>query len=122
MEKVMQNKKVIKIICLALAVLLWVYVSYQENPSMTKTVKNVPLVIVGEQALKESGFSVYSVSEKSVNVKATANRLSLARITNKTISASINVSSIKKAGTHTVPATVTSSISSNASCYVKTSN
>lgn len=119
MEKVMQNKRFIKIICVALATLLWIYVSYQENPSMSKTVKNVPIVIVGEQALKENGFSVYSVSEKSVNVKATANRLTLARVTNKTVSASINVSSIKKAGKHVVPATVTSTVSSNASYYVK---
>ncbi len=122
MEKVMQNTRFIKIFCVALAVLLWIYVSYQENPSMSKTVKNVPIVIVGEQALKENGFSVYSVSEKSVNVKATANRLSLARITNKTVSASINVSSIKKAGKHVVPATVTSTVSSSASYYVKTSD
>lgn len=122
MEKVMQNKRFIKIICVALATLLWIYVSYQENPSMSKTVKNVPIVIVGEQALKENGFSVYSVSEKSVNVKATANRLTLARVTNKTVSASINVSSIKKAGKHVVPATVTSTVSSNASYYVKTND
>ncbi len=122
MEKIMQNKKVIKIICIALATLLWVYVSYQENPSMSKTVKNVPIVIVGEQALKEKGFSVYSVSEKSVNVKATANRLTLSRINSKTVSANINVSSIKKAGTHVVPATITSSVSSAANYYVKTSD
>ena len=35
----------------------------------------VPLAIAGEQALKENGFSVYSVSEKSVNVSVTAKRL-----------------------------------------------
>ncbi len=119
MEKITQNKKIIQIICTALAILLWIYVSYQENPSMSKTVKNVPIAISGEQALKENGLSVYSVSEKSVNVKATAKRLSLARITNKTISATINVSSIKTPGKHVLPAAVTSGISSNASYYVK---
>ena len=122
MEKVTQNKKLIKIICVALAILLWTYVSYQENPSMSKTVKNVPIVIMGEQALKENGFSVNFVSEKSVNVKATANRLSLTRVNNKTISASINVSSIKKAGKHVVPATVTSSVSSNVNYFVRTND
>ena len=58
MEKMMQNKKVIKIICIVLAALLWIYVSYQENPSMTKTVRNVPVSISGEQTLKTNGFSV----------------------------------------------------------------
>lgn len=119
MEKIAREKLFVRIICVALATILWLYVSYQENPSMTKTVKNVPLVISGEQALKESGFSVYSISEKSIDVKVTAKRLSLARLTNRTISAVINVSSIKKSGTYVLPATVNSAISSNASYYVK---
>lgn len=118
MEKIMRDKFAVKIICVALAAILWFYVSYQENPTMSKTVKNVPLAITGEQALKESGFSVYSVSEKSVDVKVTARRLSLARVSNKTLSAVINVSSIKESGKYVIPATVSSSVS-GASYYVK---
>ncbi|MBR1969317.1 MAG: hypothetical protein IKA17_03065 [Clostridia bacterium] len=119
MEKITQNKLAVKIICVVLAIILWTYVSYQENPSMSKTVRNVPLAIAGEQALKENGFSVYSISEKSVDVKTTAKRLSLRKLTNKTISAVINVSSIKEAGEYVIPATVSSSIVSGASYYVK---
>lgn len=118
MEKMMRDKFAVKIICVALAAILWFYVSYQENPTMSKTVKNVPLAITGEQALKESGFSVYSVSEKSVDVKVTARRLSLARVSNKTLSAVINVSSIKESGKYIIPATVSSSVS-GATYYVK---
>lgn len=118
MEKMMRDKFAVKIICVALAAILWFYVSYQENPTMSKTVKNVPLAITGEQALKESGFSVYSVSEKSVDVKVTARRLSLARVSNKTLSAVINVSSIKESGKYVIPATVSSSVS-GATYYVK---
>lgn len=119
MEKMKTNNLPMKIICTALAIILWVYVSYEENPSMSKTVKNVPLAIAGEQALKENGFSVYSVSEKSVNVRVTAKRLSLGRITNKTLSASVNVSSIKQSGEYVIPAAINSSVSANASYYVK---
>ncbi len=119
MEKITQNKLAIKIICVVLAIILWTYVSYQENPTMSKTVRNVPLAIAGEQALKENGFSVYSISEKSVDVKTTAKRLSLRKLSNKTISAVINVSSIKEAGRYVIPATVSSSVVSGASYYVK---
>lgn len=119
MEKVVRDKLPVKIICVALAVILWFYVSYQENPSMTKTVRNVPLAISGEQALKESGFSVYSISEKSVDVKVTAKRLSLSRLSNRTLSAVINVSSIKNEGTYILPATISSAVNSNATYYVK---
>ena len=119
MEKMMQNKKTIKIICIILAALLWFYVSYQENPSMTKTVRNVPITVIGEQTLNDNGYSVLSISESSVDVKATAKRLSLARINNETLSATINVSSIKSAGTHTIPASVTSSLSTGGSFFTK---
>lgn len=119
MEKIKTNNLPMKIICTALAIILWVYVSYEENPSMSKTVKNVPLAITGEQALKENGFSVYSVSEKSVDVRVTAKRLSLGRITNKTLSAAVNVSSIRQSGEYVIPAAINSSVSANASYYVK---
>lgn len=119
MEKITQNKLAVKIICIVLAIILWTYVSYQENPTMSKTVRNVPLAINGEQALKENGFSVYSISEKSVDVKTTAKRLSLRKLSNKTISAVINVSSIKEAGKYVIPATVSSSVVSGATYYVK---
>ncbi len=119
MEKIIRSKLAVKIVCVALATILWLYVSYQENPSMTKTVRNVPLAISGEQALKENGFSVYSISEKSIDVKVTAKRLSLARLSNRTMSAVINVSSIKKEGTYVLPATVSSAVNSNATYYVK---
>ena len=119
MEKVAREKLVVKIICVALATILWFYVSYQENPSMTKTVRNVPLAISGEQALKENGFSVYSISEKSVDVSVSAKRLSLSRLSNRTLSAVINVSSIKERGTYVLPATISSAVNSNATYYVK---
>ncbi len=119
MEKIIKNPKIIKLICIIFATLLWIYVSYQENPTMTKTIHNVPILVSGEQALKENGFSVYSVSSQSVNIRATANRLSLRRLNNKTISATVNVSSIKKAGTYTIPAIATSTSISDADLYVK---
>lgn len=119
MEKIAREKLAAKVICIALALILWFYVSYQENPSMSKTVKNVSLAIAGEQALRENGLSVYSVSEKSVDVKVTAKRLTLARFSNKSLSASINVSSIKKSGKYVIPATVSSTVTSSASWYVK---
>lgn len=119
MEKITRSSFAVKLICIIFAVALWFYVSYEENPSMSKTVRNVPISIVGEQALKENGFAVYKISDTSVDVKATARRLSLQKISNKTISASINVSSIKKSGEYIIPATVSSSESSSASFYVK---
>lgn len=119
MEKIKREKLVSKIVCVALAIILWLFVLYQENPSATKTVKDVPLVITGEQTLKENGFSVYSISEKSVDVSVTAKRLNLPIFSKKTLSAGVNVSSIKKSGTYTLHATASATADASASYYVK---
>jgi len=124
MEKVKNEKTFIKIICISLAVILWFYVSYFENPTMTKTIRNVSVAISEEQLdrLKEKGLSVYSISTESVDVKATAPRLSLAKLSNKTLSAYINVNSIRTSGTYTLPANVMSDVTVGASYYVKGKN
>ena len=124
MEKVKNDKTFIKIICISLAVILWFYVSYFENPTMTKTIRNVSVAISEEQLdrLAEKGLSVYSISTQSVDVKATAPRLSLAKLSNKTLSAYINVNSIRTSGTYTLPANVISDVTVGASYYVKGKN
>ncbi len=113
MEKIMQNKLALKIICTLLAVVLWIYVSYQENPTMTKTIDNVPITLSGEQALNENGLSVYSVSDNSISVIANAKRLTLARLTNKNTTGVINVSSFRKPGKYSVHVAVSSNITSD---------
>ncbi len=118
MNKLKSNGLTLKIVCVALAIVLWLYVFYQENPTMSKTVKNVPLAITGEQALKENGFAVYKISDTSVDVKVTAKRTTLGKNTKKTLSAVINVSAIDKAGEYELSPTVNAA-TSNATYYVK---
>ena len=113
MEKIMKNKLALKIICTLLAVVLWFYVSYQENPRMTKTINDVPITLSGEQALNENGLSVYSVSDNSISVIANAKRLTLARLTNKNTTGVINVSSFRKPGKYSVHVAVSSSVTSD---------
>ncbi|MBQ8391043.1 MAG: hypothetical protein IJX50_00680 [Clostridia bacterium] len=113
MEKIMQNKLALKIICTLLAVVLWIYVSYQENPTMTKTIDDVPITLSGEQALNENGLSVYSVSDNSISVIANAKRLTLARLTNKNTTGVINVSSFRKPGKYSVHVAVSSNVTSD---------
>lgn len=120
MEKIKRDGLAAKIISFCMALALWFYVSYEENPNMTKTIHNVPISIDGQQALKENGFSVYSISDKSVDVSVTAKRLSFRKISNKTIPAKLNVSSIKSSGEHIIPVTFDlSSMASGTSFTVK---
>lgn len=118
MNKLKQSGLALNILCVVLAIIMWFYVAYQENPTMSKTVKNVPLAITGEQALKENGFAVYKISDTDVDVKVTAKRNILARNTKKTLSAVINVSAINKKGEYALSPTINGT-SSGATYYVK---
>lgn len=124
MEKIEREKLITKIICITLAVILWFYVSYYENPIMTKTVRNVAVKVDNEQtkALRERGLSVYSLSEEKVDVGVSTQRLNLAKVTNKSLSAYVNVSSIEKSGTYYLPAIVLCDVNVNATYYVKSEN
>ena len=118
MNKLKQNGLALNILCVILAIIMWFYVAYQENPTMSKTVKNVPLAITGEQALKENGFAVYKISDTDVDVKVTGKRNIIARNTKKTLSAVINVSAIDRKGEYTLSPTV-NGVSDGATYYVK---
>ena len=124
MEKIEREKLITKIICITLAVILWFYVSYYENPIMTKTVRNVPVKVNNEQTetLRERGLSVYSLSEEKVDVGVSTQRLNLSKVTNKSLSAYVNVSSIEKSGTYYLPAIVLCDVNVNATYYVKSDN
>lgn len=124
MEKIEREKLITKIICITLAVILWFYVSYYENPIMTKTVRNVSVKVNNEQTetLRERGLSVYSLSEEKVDVGVSTQRLNLAKVTNKSLSAYVNVSSIEKSGTYYLPAIVLCDVNVNATYYVKSDN
>lgn len=118
MNKPKPNGLALNILCVVLAIVMWFYVAYQENPTMSKTVRNVPLAITGEQALKENGFAVYKISDTDVDVKVTAKRNILGKATKKTLSAVINVSAINKKGEYTLSPTI-NGVSSGATYYVK---
>ncbi|MBE7033336.1 MAG: hypothetical protein E7406_03820 [Ruminococcaceae bacterium] len=121
MEKIKREKLIMKIICTSLAVILWFYVSYFENPTMTKTVDDVPVTITDEQLdrLEKKGLSIQYISKDSVDVKVTARRLTLATQTRRSLSAYVNISSISKSGTYYLPANVVSDDGADATYYVK---
>ena len=118
MDKVKIQKTFYKIFSLMLATGLWFFVSSQGDSTIKKTISNVTVTISGETDLTENGFAVVDKNLKA-NVTVSGNRASLRRLNNKTLSASINVSSLKEAGTHMVPATVSSVVNTTATFNAK---
>lgn len=85
------NKRFNIILSLIIAICLWAYVVGETNPTDTKTFRDIPITLAGEQALEDSGLSVLSISAETMSVTLTGSRADINRISAKDISASVNL-------------------------------
>lgn len=111
------------LICIIAAVGLWAYVTYVENPDMTRWIKNVPIVVSGETALREKGLSVSSISHEYMDVKIRTKRNQLQYFSAETVTATADVSRITHSGSALINVSINlPSSSSNASVVDRRSN
>lgn len=86
-----------KIACALLAFLMWIYVSYDENPNSTNTYTNIPVTISGIAALESRNITVLS-SDIQIAVKISGARNVLSRLSKSDINAVVDVSNITGIG------------------------
>ena len=86
-----------KVVCGLLAILMWIYVSYDENPTSTNTYTNIPVTITGIAELEARNITVLS-GTLSVAVKVSGARNALSRLNKSDINAIADVSNITGTG------------------------
>lgn len=86
-----------KVGCAFLAFLMWIYVSYDENPNSTNTYTNIPVTISGIAALESRNITILS-SDLQIAVKISGARNVLSRLTKSDINAVVDVSNITGIG------------------------
>ncbi len=103
MEKTVKSSSAInKVVSILIAVILWTYVSYQESPETTRWIKNVPITLIGTEALDEKGFSIVETDRTSLDVKLKGDRADLTRIGSGDISVYLDASEVIAAGETTL--------------------
>ncbi|MCI8608774.1 MAG: hypothetical protein HFE73_03925 [Firmicutes bacterium] len=70
----LKNDRVNMIIALIIAIALWAYVIGGENPSITKTIRNIPIKFLNADALAEEGLVLLSTSDETVSVSISGQR------------------------------------------------
>ena len=94
------------------ALIIWIYVVYEINPTFETTIKNVPVNYVRySEELTNGKLSVLSKSSETVNVKVKGKRTTLARVTRDSVYCSVNMTDVDVAGTHKIPIAVSFDIS-----------
>lgn len=94
-----------KLISVGFAVLIWVFVIAQTNPTRIKTFEDIPVSFVGEEVLEQNGLCLTQntsdiISFVDVSVEATVGQLEY--LTKDNISASVDLSSITSTGNYSL--------------------
>ena len=90
----MNNKNDRKLIVLSIlvAVIMWAFVMTSTNPSLSKTIRNVPLTIKNQEVMQKDGYALVGKDEvASVNVKVEGSRSDLASLSAEDLVASIDL-------------------------------
>jgi YbbR domain-containing protein len=102
------NKDAVSLfICIILAIGLWCYVAFVENPDMSRWITGIPITITGTDALNEKGLSIQSISSDRIDVKVSATRSQFRYLSSDTITATADVSRISKTGSSVINVIVT---------------
>lgn len=90
----MNNKNDRKLVALSIlvAVIMWAFVMTSTNPSLSKTIRNVPLTIKNQEDLQKDGYTLVGRDQvSSVNVRVEGSRSDLASLTADDLIASVDL-------------------------------
>lgn len=100
-KKILDSKVLYIVLSVILAVILWFYVTSLDGNYDTKSIHNIPVTFVGTDILEERGLMIIgSTPTASVQVRATP--LVLAKLTDDSVTLTVNVSQITEASEYTL--------------------
>ncbi len=87
----LENKRVNMILSLLIAIALWAFVIGEVNPEATRLYRDIPIHLIHESTLDESGLAVLSSSDASLTVTITGTRSEVNQIREKDIVATVDL-------------------------------
>jgi len=87
----LENKKLNMVLSLMIAIALWAFVIGEVNPEATRTYREIPIQLINEEVLDESGLAVLSVSDTVMGVTITGTRSEVNQIDTKDITAVVDL-------------------------------
>lgn len=106
MKKLAMSDKMLKVISVIVAIVIWFYIIVVLDPAIEVTIRDLPIQFVGEEHLREQGLGVVSESATTLTVKIKGSRKKMGRNDMKTIIAKVDLSNIEQTGTMPLPVEV----------------
>ena len=97
-DKLRDSRIVYVIISLVIAILLWMYVEYTEQPDIEQSISRIPVTFTGYDELKNKGLVLTDGETSYVTIKIKGTRSVVSRITADDIIITSDLASISAAG------------------------
>ena len=96
-----------KIVCLLIAIIIWVYMINMHDTDTTETL-TLKIDVVGVDILsaEKDGMAVYAMDKKTVNITVKGTNRDLKKFADTDYRATIDVSQIKNVGEHSIPVVI----------------
>lgn len=96
-----------KLVCLLIALVLWIYVMDAENPDWEETFEDVPISLVNTDDIEiDNGLTIYSGYSSTVDITVRGRKNEISGITADNFTVTADVKSIKEVGEYSLPVTV----------------
>lgn len=90
------------VLSILLAIVLWAYVVNVENPDIEKTVSDIPVTFLGENALAEENLMVTSDKTATISLRLQGKRQTLTQLSRDNITITADLSKLMTTGLHQV--------------------
>ncbi|NRT32477.1 YbbR domain-containing protein [Clostridium beijerinckii] len=109
MDKSENGTLIVKIICLLLSVVLWLYISNVENPLRTYELKGIPVELTNEDSLVDSKFAIVNKQPFTVDLKLEGPSSEILKVKKEDFKIVADMSAYAlKVGENTIPAQIVS--------------
>ena len=68
-NKIKSINKLSLVISILISIIAWFYVVYNINPTMSRTYRDIPVTILGEDVLEENNLAVASLDNEYIDIK-----------------------------------------------------
>lgn len=110
MDKSENGTLIVKIICLLLSVVLWLYISNVENPLRTYELKGIPVELINEDSLVDSKFAIVNKQPFTVDLRLEGPSSEILKVKKEDFKIVADMSAYAlKVGENTIPAQIISS-------------
>ena len=104
-KKILDRKALYVVLSIAIAVVMWFYVTSMDGNQASKPIRNITITFSGEEQLESNGLMIAG-DAPSANITVKAKPAVLAQLTDKTVELVVDVATIERAGDYTLAYTV----------------